>query len=380
MSNAILEKIDLSARRDRKRFITVPWAVYANDSMWCPPLRLERYLHLGARTNPAFEHLELAAWLAWRDNRAVGRITAHIDTLRAPVQPDSIGYFGMLEAPDDPAIFKQLTAAAETWLAERGVKAVQGPFNLTINDECGLLVDGFDTPPAMMMGHAKRYYASRLEQAGYYPAKDLLAYWIDLAFEHPAAMQRVVARYAGRIRVRSIDRRRYLEEFDLIRDIFNDGWANNWGFVPITQDELRDLGNTLKYLIADDLVKIAEFDGRPAAFIVGLPNLNEAARDIDGRLLPTGALKLIWRLKVRFPSTSRVPLMGVRRPFQGGVLGAALAYSVISAMQQSLLAHGATGCELSWILEDNHGMRGIIEGLGGSNYKTYRIYEKQLTS
>ncbi len=379
MNDVTLETIDFANRTARKQFINVPWPLYSTDPAWRPPIRMERYLHLGAKTNPAFEHLDLAAWLAWRDGHPIGRITAQIDTIRERVQPDSVGYFGMLEAPDDPAVFKLLTEAAESWLAKRGVDKVQGPFNLTINDECGLLVDGFHTPPAVMMGHARPYYAEYLEQAGYYGAKDLLAYWIDLNFEHPAPMQRLVSRYADRIRVRCIDRKRFTDEFDLLRDIFNDGWANNWGAVPFTQAEFRDLGNTLKYLIADDLVQIAELDGQPAAFIVGLPNLNEAARDINGKLLPTGALKLIWRLKVRFPSTSRVPLMGVRRPFQRGPLGAALAFSVIAAMQQSLLKHGATGCELSWILDDNRGMRDIIEGLGGTAYKTYRIYEKQLT-
>ncbi|NNC23710.1 N-acetyltransferase [Salinisphaera sp. USBA-960] len=379
MNSVTVQSIDFADRNQRKQFINVPWPLYADDPMWRPPIRLERYLHLGAQTNPAFEHLDLAAWLAWRDGQPVGRITAQIDSIRAQIQPDSVGYFGMLEAPDDAAVFKQLTATAENWLAERGVDKIQGPFNLTINDECGLLVDGFDTPPAMMMGHARPYYAERLEALGYYGTKDMLAYWIDMAFEHPRAMQRVVSRYAERIRVRPIDRKRFADEFDLIRDLFNDAWAENWGFVPITQAEFQDLGNTLKHLIAHDLVQIAELDGQPAAFIVGLPNLNEAARDIDGRLLPTGIFKLIWRLKIGFPSTSRIPLMGVRRAFQGGILGAALAYAVIGKLQQRLLDHGATGCELSWILDDNRGMREIIEGLGASAYKTYRVYEKQLT-
>lgn len=378
MTHVHIEQIDLSGKRERKQFIEVPWSLYAHDPAWRPPLRLERLLHLGAKTNPSFEHLDFTAWLAWRDNQPIGRITAQVDHIRDRVQPDSVGYFGMLEAPDDPAIFQQLTEAAESWLAERGVDTIQGPFSLTINDECGLLVDGFDTPPSMMMGHALPYYASHLEASGYTGAKDMLAYWIDMTFEHPAAMQRVVARYADRITVRPIDRRRYGDEFDLLRDIFNDAWANNWGFVPFTQNEFRDLAKTLKYLITDDLVQIAEFDGEPAAFVIGMPNLNEAASDLNGRLFPTGLLKLIWRLKVRFPSTARVPLMGVRQSYQGGVLGAALAYSVIAALQKQLLYHEMKDSELSWILDDNHGMRNIIEGLGGTAYKTYRIYEKHL--
>ena len=365
-------------RRDLRRFIGVPWKVYAGDPAWRPPLRIERQMHLSPKQNPAFEHLEWQAWLAWRGDTAVGRISAQIDALRKPIHGDDVGYFGMLEAENDAAIFSALLGEAESWLRERGMRAVHGPFNLTINEECGLLVDGFDTPPAMMMGHGRPYFGGHVEALGYRKAVDMLAYWIDLAFAHPRPMQRVVERYAARIRVRPIDRKRYMDELDLLRDIFNDAWANNWGFVPFTQEEFRDMGKTLRILIADDLVQIAEVDGEPAAFIVGLPNLNEAARDLNGHVLPLGVFKLLWRLKARFPETSRVPLMGVRQRFQGGPLGAALAFAVIAALQKSLLGHGASGCELSWILEHNKGMRDIIEAIGGRRYKTSRVYQKTL--
>lgn len=368
----------VEGKRDLKRFIGVPWTIYKNDPAWRPPLRVERQMHLTPKQNPAFEHLDFQAWMAWRDGQPIGRITAQIDRLRKTVHDDPVGYFGMLEAPDDPAVFAALFDSAESWLRERGAQAVHGPFNLTINEECGLLVDGFETPPMMMMGHAPPYYRQQVEALGYHKAVDMLAYWIDLAFEHPRAMRRLLQRYESRITVRTINRKAYVDELDLLRDIFNDAWARNWGFVPFTQEEFRDMGKVLRVLIADDLVQIAEVDGQAAAFIVGLPNLNEAARDLDGRLLPTGLIKLLWRLKVRFPNSSRVPLMGVRQAFQGGPLGAALAFSVIAAMQTSLYGHGARGCELSWILEDNKGMRDIIESLGGECYKTYRIYQKDL--
>jgi len=377
-SPAPLRIAPVSGTADLKRFILMPAGLYADRPEWRAPLYWERRMHLSEKHNPVFKHLDWQAWIAWRGDTPVGRITAQIDSLRKAEHGDDVGYFGMLEAPDEREVFEQLLATAEAWLRGRGMSAVHGPFNLTINDECGLLVDGFDTPPMMMMGHGHCYYQEHVEALGYTKAVDMLAYWIDLAFAHPRPMRRLLDRYAPRIRVRQIERKRYTEELSLLRDIFNDAWAQNWGFVPFTEAEFQDMGNTLKLLIADDLVQIAEVDGEPAAFIVGLPNLNEAARDLKGRLLPTGVFKLLWRMKISFPDTSRVPLMGVRQKFQRGPMGAALAFAVIAAEQTSLYDHGARGCELSWILEDNKGMRDIIESIGGERYKTYRVYEKTL--
>jgi len=368
----------VSSRRERNKFLSIPSRVFADDPAWRAPLRIERQMHLSAKQNPAFEHLRFESWLAWQEGECVGRISAQIDTLRKPIHGDDVGYFGMLDSIDDVNVFAALLGAAESWLRDQGMTHVHGPFNLTINEECGLLIDGFDTPPMVMMGHARPYYGTHLQALGYAKAIDLQAYWIALDFAHPPVMQRLLQRYEKRVTVRPIDGKNFVAELDTIRDLFNDAWAHNWGFVPLTVEEFRDMGKTLKLLLPDELVQIAEVDGEPAAFIVGLPNINEAARDLNGRLLPTGLFKLLWRLKVRFPDTSRVPLMGVRQKYQSGPLGAALAYLVIGAMQKELLACGATGCELSWILETNKGMRDIIESIGGHIYKTYRIFDKTL--
>lgn len=365
-------------KSDLRRFIEVPWRVYKDDPQWRAPLRIERRMQLSPKQNPAFEHLEWQAWLAWQDGTPVGRISAQIDTLRKNYHDDVVGYFGMLEACDSAQIFRALIACAENWLKERGIEQVHGPFNLTINEECGLLVDGFDTPPVVMMGHGRGYYPAHLEALGYTKAMDMLAYWVNLDFEHPKAMQRLMQRYEKRIIVRSINGKKFVEELDVIHDLFNDAWEKNWGFVPFTHEEFRELGKALRLMLPDELVQIAEVDGVPAAFIVGLPNLNEAIRDLNGRLLPLGIFKLLWRLKVKFPKTSRVPLMGVRQAYQHGPIGAALAYAVIGALQPELYKRGARGCELSWILETNKGMRNIIESIGGNAYKTYRVYAKTL--
>ena len=362
---------------DLGRFIRMPGPVYRGDAAWVAPLHLERRLHLGDR-NPYFQHAEWRAWLALRDGRPVGRISAQVDHLHRERYGADTGHFGLLEGEDDPEVFRALFAAAEGWLAERGTRRVSGPFNLSVNQECGLLVEGFDDPPMVMMPHNPPWYAGHLEALGYAPLKDLLAYRISTDFTHPRAMQAVLRRYTSRIRLRPLERRRLDRELVLLRQLFNDAWAGNWGFVPFTEAEFADLGETLKLLVPEDYVQIAELDGEPAAFIVGLPNLNEAIRDLNGRLLPLGWLRLLWRLKGRRLRSGRVALMGVLPRLQGTALGSALAFSVIAALQPPMRRDGVEWVEMSWILEDNAGMRAILEVLGTELYKRYRLYGRTL--
>jgi hypothetical protein len=242
----------------------------------------------------------------------------------------------------------------------------------------GLLIDGFDKPPVFMMGHALPYFSKHIEQSGYQKAVDTFAYMIAPDFNAPAIMHRLVAASANRVRVRPINRKRFDEEISLLRDIFNDAWADNWGFVPFTEAEFHELGKNLKFLVDAELIQIAEVDGEAAAFIVALPNINEAIQGLKGKLFPFGWAKLLWRLKVRYPNTARVPLMGVRRKFQRTRLGPSLAFQVIDAVRMRLIRLGAKQIELSWILEDNDGMRNIIESIGGLAYKRYRVYERNI--
>ena len=284
----------------------------------------------------------------------------------------------MLEAIDDPAIFTVLFRAAEDWLRSEGMKQVRGPFNLNVNEEVGLLVDGFSTPPYVLMGHAPAWYGPAVEAQGYAGAKDLLAYKVRPDFEAPRVMQRLAQRVSDRVVVRSVRRKQLLEDAGVMLDIFNDAWQNNWGFVPLAEAEWFETVSTLTKLMPDDYIQIAEYDGQPVAFIVALPNLNEAARGLKGRLLPFGWAKLLWRLKVRHPKSARVPLMGVRQSFQHSRLGPTLAFMVIDAVRKALHARGVTDVEMGWILEDNDGMRNIIETIGGVAYKRYRVYQKEL--
>jgi hypothetical protein len=372
-----LQIVKVEGRRALNEFIGLPWSLYQNDPMWVPPLILERRSQL-APNNPYFEHATYNSWIAYRVGKPVGRISAQIDQLHLDRYQDATGFFGMLEAENNSATFQLLMETAENWLRQKGMRRVAGPYNLSINQEVGLLVDGFDTPPVMMMGHALPYYAERLEENGYGKEKDLLAYTIDTNFEHPRAMQAITARAKNRVRMRSLRKSSFKKELAIIRDIFNDAWSQNWGFVPWTDSEFQHLGKDLKMVVDEDLVVFAAVDGEPAAFMVILPNINEAIRDLNGRLLPLGWLKLLWRLKVKYPATGRVPLMGVRSQYHDSLLGAALAFSVIAALQPPAIKHGLKELELSWILEDNTGMRNILEAISGRVYKTYRIYSKEL--
>ncbi len=372
-----LQIVRVKTRQDLNEFIRLLWPLYKDDPAWVPPLILERRTQL-APSNPYFEHATYSSWIAYRDGKPVGRISAQIDRLHLERYQDGTGFFGMLEAEDNLETFRALMDTAETWLRTKGMRRVAGPYNLSINQELGLLVDGYDTPPVIMMGHARPYYAHRIEENGYRKEKDLLAYMIGSDFKRSRAMNAIAARAKNRVHTRSLRKSDFKEELNIIRGIFNDAWSQNWGFIPWTNTEFEHLGKDLKMLVDEDLIAIAAVDGEPAAFMIILPNINEIIRDLNGRLLPFGWLKLLWRLKVKYPKTARIPLMGVRYRYHDSMLGAALAFSMFAALHQPAIKRGIKEVELSWILEDNKGMRNIIEAMGGRAYKTYRIYSKEL--
>ena len=358
-------------------FLALPHRLYADDPAWVAPLDFEQRQRFSPR-NHFFEHARMQAWIARRDGVPVGRITAQVDELHLRQHGDAAGYFGMLEAEDDPRVFAALFGAAQDWLRGQGMERVRGPFNLHVNEEVGLLVEGFSTPPFVLMGHARPWYGPQVETQGYRGVKDLLAYHIRPDFDPPRVMTRLAERASERVRVRPLRRKHLAEDAAIMRDVFNDAWEHNWGFVPLAEAEWVETVSTLGKLMPDEYIQIAEYDGEPVAFIVALPNLNEATRDLGGKLLPFGWLKLLWRLKVRHPHSARIPLMGVRKSHQHSRLGPTLAFMVIDAVRKQMHARGVTNVEMGWILEDNDGMRNIIETIGGQAYKRYRIYEKEL--
>jgi hypothetical protein len=376
-----VEIVPVKTEAEKERFVRVPMrvAAKARDPKWISPLIMERMEALTPKTNPLWEHMDAQLWIARRDGQDVGRISAQIDHL-APTDPKNpAGYFGMIHAEDDPEVFQALFAVAEAWLKEHGVKQALGPFNMSVNEETGLLVDGFDTPPQVMMGHDQPYVASRIEALGYAKIKDVYAYRIKLSTDMPAAVRRRVDRAipAG-VTLRQLNFKNYEPEVRAMTEIMNDAWSDNWGHTEITEAETRQLAKSMRPVINEKLVWFADIDGESAGFGVTLPNVNEAIRDIGGKLLPFGWAKLLWRLKVSGVKTARVPLMGVKRKFARDFRGQLLPFLLIDKMRAEALKAGIEEVEMSWILEDNKPMRAIIEAVGSERYKTYRVYQKQL--
>ena len=378
----MLEITQVRSKAQWRDFHHLPFRVYRDDPHWVAPLLLERKLHFTPKHNPFFQHAEAEFFLATRNGEPVGRITAQIDQLHLARYHDATGHFGFIEAIDDAEVFAALIEAAESWLRQKGITRVRGPVSFSMWDQPGLLVEGFDTPPYVMMGHARPYFAGHIEAAGYAQAEDLIAYRYGPELPVPDAMRRVLDRALkrGELTVRTIrkDKKSVDGEIALLLDIINDAWSANWGYVEMTKAEVDDLAGLLKFLLRPGDVAIAEYRGQPAAFAAIFPNLNEAIADLNGRLFPLGWAKLLWRMKVARTKTARVPLMGVRKALQTSPVGAALALSVIDSVRNFNIANGVIDSELSWILARNQRVQHVIALVGAKPYKRYRVYEKNI--
>lgn len=364
-----------------RAFIDVTRTVFADDPCWVQPLTFERLDHLNQAKNPFLRAIDVRYWIAYRGDRPVGRVSAQVNQRHLDRYHDVTGHFGFLDAIDDADVFAALMATAEGWLRERGMARIVGPFSLSINDESGLLIDGFDTPPSMMMGHARPYYRDRLEALGYTKAKDLIAYDIAVAAAWPETTQKLVTRVLAMpgVRIRPLDMSRYREEIGTVCRIFNDAWADNWGFIPFGEDEAAYLAKSIRPLVTAASFAIGEIDGEPVGMTVTLPNLNEAIAGLDGRLLPLGWLQLLWRLKVRGVTSGRMPLMGIAKRLHGTTKGAAIALGMIESIRVHYRKLGYHHGELSWVLEDNRQVQAVIGATGAVPYKRYRIFARELT-
>jgi hypothetical protein len=365
---------------DRKEFVDLAWTLNKDDPNWVPPLKTEVHGLIDPRTNPWFEHAEARLFLAMRDGRTVGRISAQVDQEVLQHMGAGTGQWGFLEAVD-AEVAAELLARAEDWLRARRMTRSLGPFSLSIWDEPGLLVKGFDHPPTVMMGHNKPDYEGWVEAAGYRGAKDLYTYELRIDRPMPPLVQRIVSsgERNPRIVIRKADKSRFDEEASLILGILNDAWSDNWGFIPLSDEEIAYAGKKLKPIVFEDLIRIAEVDEEPVAFLLSLPDLNEITKDFDGRLFPFNWLKLLWKLKKPRVRTVRVPLMGVVKRLQSTRLASQLAFMLVEyARRDAVPRYGCERGEFGWILEDNQGMRSMAETIEGSINKVYRIYEKPL--
>ena len=367
-------------KADRKAFVDFAWAIYANDPAWVPPLKDEVHGLLDPKKNPWFGHARAELWLAERDGKVVGRISGQVDDLVLNHMGAGTGQWGFLDAADHDAA-KALIATVEDWLRQQGMTRALGPFSLSLWDEPGLGIEGFTEPPTVMLGHHRPEYAAWVEAAGYRKAKDLLTYEVDIAHWDDPKINRLIE--AGernpRIRIRQVDKSRFDEEARVILNLLNDAWSNNWGYVPLTEAEIAYAGKKLKPIIYNELVRIAELDGEPVAFMITLPDINELIADLNGKLFPFGWAKLLWRLRKPRTKRSRVPLMGVAKKLHQSRYASMLAFMLIEFTRRAAVGkYGIQVGEFGWILEDNKGMLWIAELPNARIKHRYRIYEKQL--
>jgi GNAT superfamily N-acetyltransferase len=370
----------VETKADKKAFVNLAWDVYRNDPAWVPPLKDEVHGLITAGKNPWFEHARAKFWLAERDGKPVGRISAQVDELVLEHMGEGTGQWGMLETTDSEAA-AALIATAEDWLREQGMTRALGPISLSIWDEPGLEIEGFDEPPTAMMGHHRPEYRQWIENAGYEKAKDLLTYEVNIADWSDRKINRLIA--AGernpRIKIRQVDKSKFDEEARTILNLLNDAWSANWGYVPLTTSEIAYAGKKLKPIIYNELVRIAEYDGEPVAFMITLPDINELIKDLNGELFPFNWMKLLWRLRKPRTRRARVPLMGVAKKLHHTLLASQLAFMLIEFTRRDCVGKfGIQTGEFGWILEDNKGMLSIAELPGARVNHRYRIYEKAL--
>ncbi|MGV1681996.1 N-acetyltransferase [Sphingopyxis sp. NJF-3] len=377
--------IPVQTKADKREFVELAFRLNRGDPAWVPPLKGEVYGLLTPGRNPWFEHGKAQLFLARRDGRTVGRISAHIDAL-ALAQPaeqgmgPGTGNWGLLEA-EDAETATALLAAAEDWLRGQGMHRSLGPLSISIWDEPGLLIEGFDTPPTIMLGHNSPLYRAWVEAAGYRPVKRLINYSVAITDGFPPIVNRIVA--AGekndRIRIRRVDKSRFDAEAKLIMGILNDAWSDNWGFVPLTDSEIAYVGKKLKTLVFEDLIRVAEVDGEPVAFMIVLPNINELLIDMEGSLLPFGWARLLWWLRKPKSRVLRVPLMGVVKKLQNSRMASTLAFMMIEFIRRDGVAlYGAQQGDIGWVLDDNQGMIAVAKAIEATENRVYQIYDKPL--
>jgi hypothetical protein len=374
MSN--IEVRTVSSKKDLMQFIKLPWKIYQNDPHWVPPLILDRKNLLDKKKNPFYTHAEMEMFLAYKNDELVGRIAAITNENHNKFHQDKVGFFGFFESTDDKDVSDALFAKCENWLRERDKDTVWGPMNPSTNDEVGLLIKGFDSPPFVMMGHNPEYYSNLIESQGYEKAKDLYDWQLDIrGMKIPEKIQRLadISLKKYDLTIRNIDIKNMSRDIQFIREIYNDAWSRNWGFVPFTDEEIDHLGADLKQIVIEEFVLLAFKDDRPIGFLLCIPNINEILiKNRSGRLFPTGIIKLLTGMKKI--KTVRTITLGIVKDLQHIGLGTILYTENIKRAQRKNL-HGG---EMSWILEDNEAMNRPIEMLGSKLYKIYRVYQKKL--
>ena len=372
---ATVRVVPVRTRRDFHHFLKLPWQLYRNEPCWVPPLLFDQKQLLDREKHPFHQHAEVEYFVAWRGEEAVGRIAAIVNHQYVQFHEEPTGFFGFFESINDAEVATTLLATAERWVADRGMRQIRGPMSFSTNEECALLIDGFDSAPTVMMPYNPTYYPQLLEAGQYTKAKDLLAYLLDDTTP-PSRLVRGVERLlrGQNIVIRPFDLKHFKQEVESLTAIYQSAWERNWGFVPMTEAEVDNFADQMWWVANPNLCLLAEIDGEVIGFALALPDYNQVLRHMNGRLLPFGLCKFLWyRRKI---STARVLILGLKPGFRRRGIDAML----YLRLWQEAPQNGYPVVECSWILEDNWDMRRALERMGGRLYKTYRVYEKQLTS
>ncbi len=374
-----IEIIEHQPGGDLDDFIQVAYEIYRGDPAWVAPLQMEIRDRLTPSKNPFFEHAECALFTARKDGKLVGRISAQVDHEHLRVHQDAAGFFGFFDTIDDQEVANALLSIAEKWLADRGMAVMRGPFSLSINEESGLLIEGFDTPPVLMCTHHRPYQGALAEGAGLVKVQDLFGWMYKVEPPPPRAEKAwQTIQSMPEVRFRSIRPRDLKHEIGVLLEIFNDAWEENWGFVPSTEAEAKKMAKDLALILDRRLSFFVEVDGEPVAMCVCLPNVNEAIRDFDGKLNPVTITKLLWRLKVRGVKSARLLLLGIRKNLRGSRRYAPLSVSMYSEIAKRGIKAGYEWAELGWTLESNRAINAGIRSMRAQVYKVYRVYEKAI--
>lgn len=368
-----IEKV--TTKKDLKAFIKFPWEVYKGDPNWVPPLIMDVKEKLDKKKNPFFEHSEMELFLAYKDGKITGRIAAIVDDNHNEFHEEKVVFFGMYECFDDLETTQTLLDKVAAWGLERGMDTLRGPMNLSMNDECAFLLEGFDSPPMIMMTYNPRYYLDLMEQSGLVKAKDLYAFYMDATEAMVKKIQGIVNKIKKKTNVtlRSMNMKKIDEEVEKIKYVYNNGWEKNWGFVPWTENEMDHMAKKLKTFSDPDIIIIAEEKGKPVGFAFALPNYNEVLIKLNGRLTPIAMLRfLIYRKKIE---SVRAVVFGILEEYRQ----TGLSYLLYAEFEKNVRRKGYKWGETSWQLEDNDAINRFVQSIGGEVYKKYRIFERSIS-
>ena len=369
----------VTTRKDRDAFIKFPWKIYKSDPAWVPPLLIERKEFLDRKKHPFYLHGDAALFLARRGDEIVGRIMASDDPNYNAVHQSNVGCFGLFESIDDPEVANALFRAAKDWLRDKGRDEIMGPIDYSTNYVCGLLIEGFQHPPTLLTSHNPPYYATLIEACGFEKVKELYAWWFSEPANAAARLRRLASSFQRRnpVTIRKGNVKDMRAESRRLREIYNEAWEKNWGFVPFTEKEIEFMTHELKPLVIPEFTLIAEIGDEPVGFILCVPDINVALRHIDGRLtkfgVPVGLAKLLYyKSRTR---TARLIALGVKPKYRRAGIAEML---VLQIIEDGMIKRGFTG-ELSLTLEDNFMINRFLAAIGAEKYKTYRIYRKRLS-